>query len=433
VLGPAVQYIFNASLSSGKFPVSFKLANIQAIPKSGSQEYRPISLLSHLSKALEHAVLMYWLKPTVCQMLRNNQFAFTCKSGTGTQTALTLLNHIILENHDKTGSTTRVLAIDFQKAFDRAAYQHILAALANLGAPYECFNWMKSFLCGRQQRVALNEECVSGWETVRSGIPQGSVLGPLLFAALIDSLQPVSPNTRCIKYADDVTFLHLIPKEASDELSTEWRMIQKWSSDHLLTINCGKTKLMTVNFSSSHSSKPLCELHSEDGTRIEEVTSMKLLGLHVDCSLKWKTHVDYAVAKATKNVHVIRQMRQCGLPPNVLWNIYSALIRSHLTYASTVTLNMQKCLLEKIGLVERRVKRIIGEPPPLTIESFVINISNKLAADIRRSDIHPLREMFCQRSASVTRNAQLFYPPFAKTARFKNSFIRFASDPSLLF
>jgi hypothetical protein len=425
-IAPAVTHVFNRSLGLGMFPKCFKQASIRAIPKPGGKEFRPISLLSPLSKVLERAVLLHWMQPYVNVALDKDQFAFTSRNGGGTQTALTSIYHSLVQHHDRPGTTSRILAIDFSKAFDQAAMQHILEAIAELGAPYELYQWVADYLTDRSQRVIANGIC-SSWEMVRSGVPQGSVLGPVLFASLINSLRPVSPNTRCVKYADDVTLIHHIPKGGVDQLDEEWETVQLWAKEHSLTINTSKTKSMTVTFS-RNSSLQLCQLHSSLGVPVEDVHELKLLGLILSKDLKWTRHVEYCCQKAAKNVFLLRMLKEAGFTESALWSVYDALLRSHLVYAAPATSNMSRTAADKLNLLEKKAKKIIGSSPKTSLETFRQTLCHRLAECIKKNIEHPLRHVFIQSSSSLkrTRHTKPFVSHYAHTTRFQNSFTKYA-------
>jgi hypothetical protein len=383
--------------------------------------------LPHLSKVLEKIVLQHWFKPAMSNKIKPDQFAFTSNPGLGCSNALTTAYDAMLRFTDTSGDTARVLAIDFVKAFDRAASQHILSALVKLNVPRECFLWICSFLRNRMQRVRVGEE-YSQWLIVRSGVPQGSVLGPYLFAILIDSLSPcLSDRTICVKYADDITLVHHIPRGEMDLLNVEWNAVLKWTTDNDLEINVKKTKVMTVLFVK----KQIPHLHilyGNDGAAVEEVDSLKLLGLTISKDLKWNCHVDVCVKRAHKNMFLLRQLKFGGLPNDTLWHVYFALIRSLITYAAPATINMAAGLFHKLCKVERRIEKIIGETSTTLLPNFVDNICIRLVTQIKNNERHPLRALFtANHSAHKTRHKSVLLPPFAYTSRWKTSFIKYAA------
>ena len=128
---------------------------------------------------------------------------------------------------------------DFSKAFDKIPFVSILSALVKFGIPREAVLFVKHFLMNRLQRVSSADN-FSDWCGISSSVPQGSVLGPVLFALVVDSLSPVCSNTLCFKYADDVSFLHFIRKESEDFLQLEWNNLEEWASNVGLFLNLDK-------------------------------------------------------------------------------------------------------------------------------------------------------------------------------------------------
>jgi hypothetical protein len=421
-LAPAVAKLFTASLSQGIVPQCYKMASILPIPKGGNcLEFRPISLLPHLSKALEKVVRSSWLKP-VLSHLDPNQFAFTGVPGCGTTTALTSINTSILQHLDSSSGASRVLMVDFSKAFDKADHGTILKRLANLKVPRECLLWIANFLSHRQQRVSLSGNN-SQWKSVKSGVPQGSVLGPPLFAILVSSIVSNYPNVKIVKYADDITLICHVRSVADDVLQLELNALCKWSDENLLPINFTKTKVLDIC-----TKKGLClsPLIGPGGAVIENVSEARLLGIILASNLKWNKHVDFMAARARRQIYAISMLKWSGAPAAILWGTYSALIRSLLTYAFPAICNMPKTLFEKLGSIERRVGKIIGAPAPMALSAHTQELCTRLAAVVAKNARHPLHHLVIP-THRRGRSSNKYTRPFAHTERFKRSFIHYIS------
>jgi hypothetical protein len=216
----------------------------------------------------------------------------------------------------------------------------------------------------------------------------------------------------------------MLPSYIIFRLNEEWVAILSWAEEHDLEVNTQKTKVMTVKFTK----RPVL-LHTlvnyVNGSSVEEVTSLKLLGLIITNDLKWNMQVDNCIMRA--NIFLLRQLKYCGLSNAVLWNVYNALIRSLITYAAPTTLNISTLLREKLIGVEKRVSRVIGSSPPISLCDFVHQMCIRLIREIKANDQHPLRHLFQDNlSVHATRHQCALLSPFANTSRLKNSFIKYA-------
>lgn len=231
-LCPAIAHLFNRSLHESSVPLCFKRANVVPIPKSKTpanlSDFRPISLLPVLSKVFEKIITTKFILPVVSRRVSPSQFAYISRPGSGPTCALVLAYHQILSYLDASSGAVRLLSVDFSKAFDKLLHSRIISACNNFHLPSHIVNWIASFLSSRKQRVSLGE-VFSSWSDVTSGIPQGSILGPILFCLAIDNLSHACPNSSIIKYADDVSILHFLRSSSDDHLQSEWDNIVSWS------------------------------------------------------------------------------------------------------------------------------------------------------------------------------------------------------------
>jgi hypothetical protein len=169
-------------------------------------------------------------------------------------------------------------------------------------------------------------------------------------------------------------------------------------------------------------------LIGDDGSTVEEVNSMKLLGLLMSSDTKWADQVDSGRKRASRNLFLLRQLKHGGVPPLVLWDVHNALNRSLLTYAAPATINMPDSLLKKLEQVEKRAAKIIGSEPSTTLRDFIHQICCRLMKDIISQPLHPLRVFFTENSSTrQTRQKLTLLPPHAHTTRFNRSFIKFAT------
>lgn len=427
-LAPVVTLLLNRSLREGHFPKCLKLANVIPIQKSSHpsriEDFRPISMLPVLSKVFERAVLKKFILPRVTQSIHPSQFAYIPRPGTGTTSALVLLYHQILEFLDTSSGAVRVLSIDFSKAFDKLSHTAVLDACSQLGLNSLCIEWIKSFLSDRMQRVVCGSSS-SSWTRVTSGVPQGSVLGPILFCLVIDRLSPVCSNTKLIKYADDVVFLHFLRSSSEDKLHVEWKALRQWSSDFLLPINYAKCKVMDIVTKRNVFLSPI---PISPGVNVPSVSSFSFLGVTICNDLKWNTHFDNILRRAVKRIYIMRNLRRSNCSADILWKVYDALLRSVLIYCSPCFCNASLYLFDKIIAFERRVCRIMNISPDsrTSVRCVMDNMCKKLFNQIVLVSEHPLRTLFEERVVRRTRSMSHFMVPRTRTERFKNSFVKYS-------
>lgn len=427
-LAPAITMLLNWSLRCGSVPSCLKMANVRPIPKcvqpNSVSDFRPISLLPVLSKIFERIVLRVLLLPYVKRSVDKSQFAFIPRCGAGTTPALVLVQHQILQFLDSESGGVRMLSIDLSKAFDKVPHHVIIDSCKRFNIPSSTLKWISSFLSERSQRVVVNGVC-SPWVSVPSGIPQGSVLGPLLFTMAIDSIKPVCRNTSLVKYADDLLFLHFVRKSVDDNLQNEWNNMKSWSISNHLPINVSKCCVLDIVTKSTLCTRPVV---LDSGIALTQVDSLTFLGVCFSRDLKWNLHVDRIIKKACKRIFIIRNLRRSNCPKNLMLRCYIGFIRSVLLYSFACFCNIPDYLVDKLLCVERRIYRVMDIPHHSADSLLTVadRTCSKLYFDIVKHEDHPLREMFTKQvSDRVTRGSSVLRRPFAKTKRFSSSFIKF--------
>ena len=306
VLAHAVTFLFNWILAEGMVPLCLKNAVITPIPKtrkpSSVSEFRPISILPLLSKILKKFVVRYWISPFICSKIKNSQYAYLSGPGSGTTNALTLLYNRIVHFLDRPGAI-RVLSIDFAKAFDKVLHNSIIDACYRFHLPLQAIKWISSFLSDRKQCVRVRKS-FSQWSSISSGVPQGSVVGPLLFCMVVDDFCTIFENSLCVKYADDFTILHFIRNSEEDRCQLELNNASDWAERRGLPINFSKCTVMDIVTKKTLKLDPIVTSH---GYNVENVSCIPLfvLGVTFSSDMKWDIHISNAVSKASRKLYIL--------------------------------------------------------------------------------------------------------------------------------
>ena len=357
-LAPSIASLFNLSLKAGKLPDEWKMANVVPIPKNSHiqdvRSYRPISLLSIISKTLErfvHRILMEHLSAN--SVITNHQYGF--QLGRSTVTPLLLATHS-WHNHLERRVQVGCIFLDLCKAFDSVPHQALLNKLCGLNLPTTIFNWLRDYLSNRHQQVVY-DGVTSQALPVKSGVPQGSILGPLLFLLYINDLPScLSPeDSSIVLYADDILLYRPIKTESDCKaFQQDINKIVNWISENHLTINVEKTKCMTI--SRLRSTIPLqVEIN---GHQIEEVITFKYLGVWISSDLSWTKHIEITCSKARRVLGYMYRTFAPYCEPDTIISLYKSQVLPILDYASVVWephLKKDKLLLEAVQLQATRM------------------------------------------------------------------------------
>jgi hypothetical protein len=384
--------IFNLSLSTGRIPEAWKLSRVIPILKSGDPQaasnYRPISLQPICGKLLEKVVHGQVLKHLIQNnILTKRQFGFLPKSST-TDALTTALQewHAHLDNH----KSVAMALFDLSKAFDRVPHSPLLRKLSATGLTGPLLSWFRSYLSNRTQLVAIRG-VDSKPVPVISGVPQGSVLGPLLFLVYVNDLClcSFSQNSSIVLYADDTTLYKPISAPTDlNELQSDINVIDAWFSNNHLTANASKTKVMVI--STKHNPLPDLNL-TLNGKRIERVTSAKFLGIWLTAKLSWNVHVDILCKKARKIIGFIHRSFQSA-PSNIRRTLYLALVRPSLEYGSVTWHPLNVTLTKRLEATQRFASRVILQSWNLSHEDLLKDSNLPLLN--KRRDVASLCHMF---------------------------------------
>ncbi len=343
-------------------PEDWRLANVTPIFKKGSKQdkanYRPISLTSVVCKLME-SVIRDKVTTFVEQnnLIRNSQHGFS--RGKSCLTNLLSFFDKITDEVDK-GNSIDVVYLDFAKAFDKVPHQRLLNKIKSLGVSGNVHRWIEGWLSNRKQRVVINGE-ESDWVNVTSGVPQGSVLGPLLFLIYINDID--KDVTGIIsKFADD-TKLGRVVKNNIDKncMQQDLNVLSDWANKWQMKFNASKCKVIRFGNNKTQSE------YMMDGQVLSYVEEEKDLGVIIHRSLKNSRQCQEAVKKANKVLGMIKRNITCR-KKEVILPLYRSLVRPHLEYCVqfwSPSLVKDISLMEK---VQRRATKIISGMHTLSYE-----------------------------------------------------------------
>jgi hypothetical protein len=327
--------IFRISLETGKLPVQWKQANVTPLFKKGSKKkpgnYRPVSLTSIPCKIMEKII-----REEIFQHVEKNKLLVKCQHGfVSNRSCVTNLLGVLDDwtNFLDNGDSVDAIYLDFAKAFDTVPHIRLLHKLENYGVSGRVSEWIRDFLSNRQQRVKVNGT-LSDWTRVISGVPQGSVLGPVLFVLFINDL-PDTVESLCSMYADDTKIYNRV--NTSDDhkvLQKDLDTLVEWAQKWQMKFNAGKCKVLQLG-QRQQNFKYEMEAANGESVEIETTSCEKDLGIMIDNELKFSKHVETQVNKANKILGMIRRSFEHMDAPTMK-TLFCSLVRPHLEFANAV-------------------------------------------------------------------------------------------------
>lgn len=361
-----LHHIVNMSLESATFPTAWKKAKLVPIFKSGDsgkpENYRPISVLPVLSKLLEksvHSQLLDFLETN--KLLNDTQFGYREKRST--QLATTLFVDAIRQAAED-GKLVGAVFLDLRKAFDTISHDVILKKLRDYGVALREMLWFTDYLFNRTQFVQIGNQRSAPFH-VTSGVPQGSILGPLIFLIFFDDLEDHLSKAKCIQYADDTVVyvthnnVDTIERILNDEFDTLLDYFRR--NELVLNLKHGKTESMLFGTAKRLSKQSKDSLTIKfDNIPVHHVTSYTYLGNQLDSNLTLQDNFDKAYKKATGRLNLLAKLRRY-LNTEAAFKIYEMVIVPIVMYSTLISLQLTNTQRMKLKSLGNRAERIIGD------------------------------------------------------------------------
>ena len=351
---PVLTYLINNVISSSTFPDNLKIARVTPLFKKGSKSdpnnYRPISILSVLSKLIEK-ILTSQVRAYMenLNLFTENQHGFREKRNT--TGALNCLLEKLYHNLD-TGKVTHGLFLDFSKAFDTVNHDILLGKLKFYNFSENSVNLLKSYLSNRMQCVKINN-VRSTLKDVSIGVPQGSILGPLLFLIFINDLVKCSPALDCIIFADDTSIFSTDPFKLKSDL----KEIEKWCLSNKLILNCKKTILVSFKNPTKISLLPKKFLSIENYP-VSVSNQSQFLGVTLDENISFAEHIKIVCRKLNVVNLMMKHLRRF-VDRKMIIDVYYTFFYPLLIYGLEFWGHAGKTELNKILLIQKKSLRII--------------------------------------------------------------------------
>ena len=354
-----LMHIFNFSISSGKCPNALKIAKVIPVHKKDDPSlltnYRPISLLPAFSKILEkiiHKRLYSFLN--INDLLISNQFGF--RKGHSTDYAIVQLLNKITESF---ANKEHIIGIfmDLSKAFDTIDHNILIYKLKRYGIRGITLAWFQDYLFDRKQYVSF-QSFNSPISNIKCGVPQGSMLGPLLFLIYVNDIIRSSSLLRFIIFADDTNILYSHKKFdiLIDSLNSELLFVSQWFKCNKLSLNIAKTNY--IHFKPTNTLNNVDFDIKIDGLSLIEKKSTQFLGITIDSNLLWNDHIRNVHTSVSRSIGILRKLKHF-ISKKSLMILYNALILPHITYCNIVWGNCCSTRINSILLLQKRALRVI--------------------------------------------------------------------------
>ena len=385
VISGPLSHIINLSLKLGIVPSEFKDAKLIPLHKNGkvtsANNYRPISILSVVSKIMERAVhtqLVEYLENN--KLLSPQQFGF--RKERSTELASTLLLNNIRKEVDS-GKLVGAVFIDLSKAFDTLGHAVLLSKLESYGVLHTELEWFTSYLFNRKQ-VCLYDGEVSDVQPVTCGVPQGSILGPLMFLIHFNDFPDVVKHSKVVQFADDTVIyisdncFYTIERKLNEDLSYIADYFHL--NELIINLNKGKTECVLFGTSRKLSKFPNGLNVFYQSNKVVNSSRYKYLGSRINQTLNMSENFSYLYKQASNKLHMLSAISE-GLPATCINRIYRVMILPALMYNCVTSLNMKAGQTRKLESIQNRAEKLSDKPQ----ENIVRMMEKKAVVLVKKS------------------------------------------------
>ena len=434
--------LFNFCVETSSFPYELEIAKVSPLFKNGEHSdknnYRPISVIPTVARVFERIVY-----EQLYGYLNDNNLINTQQSGFRSLhsclTALLNLTNDWCVNIDRK-CVNGVVFLDLKKAFDTVDHKILLKKLEFFGFHRKTIAFFCSYLSNRQQQCSVNG-VTSDLLPISCGVPQGTILGPLLFLMYINDLPNCLKYSTATLYADDTTLT--VPAsdmlDIENAMNTDLKLVSLWLKANKLSLNVLKSECMIIG-----SRQRIAAIENGlnlvvSGNSLERVKHCKCLGVHIDENLTWAKHVESIIKKVVCNISILRKVSP-SLTLDHRITVYKSVIEPHFNYCSLVWDSITETLSNKLQKLQNRAARIVsGLPYSVPSNEIRQHLGWPSLVEMRRRDkaimmykiVHGhtapyLKDMFNKQKSSEVyglRNSKLGVQiPQARTSHFRNSF-----------
>ena len=402
VCGPVLHFLINQAISDGEFPNELKLADITPSFKkedpTSVKNYRPISVLPAMSKVYERLI-----QKQLVEFMDKRLSRYLCgyRKGYNSQYALVSLIERWKKTLDQQGYAAAML-MDLSKAFDTINHELLIAKLHAYGFSLQALKLVHSYLTNRWQRTKINRS-FSSWTELLLGVPQGSVLGPLLFNIYINDLFWVNSLSEVCNYADDTTFYacNADLESVLHCLEHDSLLAVEWFENNYMQLNSDKCHLLISGF------KHQIHWASIGDTKVWESSNEKLLGLTIDRDLKFDLHISKICNKANRKLSALNRISKL-LPLNKRKLLFSTFIESQFAYCPLVWMFHDRNVHNRINRLHARALRIVYQDD---VSSFEELLSFDKSFTVHERNIQKLAtELYkCKHNLANVAMQELFY------------------------